>query len=197
MRKTARWLAPLLMLLVLFAGCQSQEGKSSLAPYDLEESQEELLSLLGMRDTAQLFSYQCPQGTLAVTASTYVLENGEWVSTGEGTISWDEETEESQDGVFSLIYQEDRSFRMALHGKGTSTFCSDPITPSVEPTAFSHSWLSQEVEIRLGQEIPVALFVSDSGSQMASFTVEDYFSPEGFGEMDLVQAVTLTFSQEA
>ena len=57
MRKTARWLAPLLMLLVLFAGCQSQEGKSSLAPYDLEESQEELLSLLGMRDTAQLFSY--------------------------------------------------------------------------------------------------------------------------------------------
>ena len=69
MRKTARWLAPLLMLLVLFAGCQSQEGKSSLAPYDLEEGQEELLSLLGMRDTAQLFSYQCPQGTLAVTAS--------------------------------------------------------------------------------------------------------------------------------
>ena len=59
-----------------FRGCQSQEGKSSLAPYDLEEGQEELLSLLGMRDTAQLFSYQCPQGTLAVTASTYVLENG-------------------------------------------------------------------------------------------------------------------------
>ena len=138
-----------------------------------------------------------PQGTLDVTASTYVLENGEWVSTGEGTISWDEETEEPQDGVFSLIYQENRSFRMALHGKGTSTFCSDPITPSVEPTAFSHSWLSQEVEIRLGQEIPVALFVADSGNQMASFTVEDYFSPEGFGEMDLVQAVTLTFSQEA
>ena len=62
MRKTARWLAPLLMLLVLFAGCQSQEGKSSLAPYDLEESQEELLSQLGMQDPAQLFSTNAPKG---------------------------------------------------------------------------------------------------------------------------------------
>lgn len=31
---------------------------------------------------------------------------------------------------------------------------------------------------------------------MSGYTVDDYFTPEVFADMDLVQAVTLTFSAE-
>lgn len=126
----------------------------------------------------------------------YVLENGAWVSTGQGTIFWEEQEEENTQGVFSLLVREDRSFVLSLHGMGTSTFQSDPVTPPEEPLAYTQGWLEEEREIQLGEEIPVAFFVADSGTSMPSFTVEDYFTPESFQGMDTVQAVTLTFSQQ-
>ena len=163
---------------------------------EVKAGMEEMLSLLGLKDNARLFTYYCPEGALAVTASTYVLENGAWVSTGQGTISWEEQEEENAQGVFSLLVREDRSFVLSLHGMGTSTFQSDPVTPPEEPLQYAQGWLGEEREIQLGEEIPVAFFVADSGTSMPSFTVEDYFTPESFQGMDTVQAVTLTFSQQ-
>ena len=190
--------AALLALALTLTGCGAQAAaEPHVAPYEMNESQEEMLSLLGLKDNARLFTYYCPEGALAITASSYVLENGAWVSTGQGTIFWEEQEEENAQGVFSLLVREDRSFVLSLHGMGTSTFQSDPVTPPEEPLQYAQGWLGEEREIQLGEEIPVAFFVADSGTSMPSFTVEDYFTPESFQGMDTVQAVTLTFSQQA
>ena len=128
--------AALLALALTLTGCGAQAAaEPHVAPYEMNESQEEMLSLLGLKDNARLFTYYCPEGALAVTASTYVLENGAWVSTGQGTIFWEEQEEENAQGVFSLLVREDRSFVLSLHGMGTSTFQSDPVTPPEEPLA--------------------------------------------------------------
>ena len=51
----------------------------SVAPYDMTEEQEDLLSLLGMTDRAMVFSFQGPEEATQLTAHTYVLEDGAWV----------------------------------------------------------------------------------------------------------------------
>ena len=45
--------------------------------------------------------------------------------------------------------------------------------------------------------IPVALLAYDSGTSMSSLNLQDYFTPENLTGPDLVQAVTVTFSETA
>ena len=184
----------LVALMLVFTGCRQNALKNVVSAYPLTSDQQKLLGYLNLENNATLFSYRCPEEAHTVTASTYVLDNGVWSNTGEGTISWDAGDENSRNGVFTLIYREDRRFDMSLSAQGTSSFRSDPVEVSAELTAFSHAWLTEDQEIQLDKEIPVALFVGDSGNNMESFTTEDYFHPEKFQDLDLVQAVTLTFS---
>ena len=51
-------------------------------------------------------------------------------------------------------------------------------------------------EIKLNKEIPVAIMVYDSDNSMENYSLESYFSPDVFKDMDLVQAITLTFSDK-
>lgn len=181
-------------LVIVFAGCRQNAVKDTVSPYPLTKDQKELLGYLNLENTAMLFTYHCPEEALEVTATSYVLENGAWSKTGEGTISWDAEDGNPREGVFTLVYGEDRSFDMSLSAQGTSSFTSKPVDDPGNLTAYSHAWLSQEQDIQLGEELPVAVFVADSGNQMASFETEDFFSPETLKDMDLVQAVTLNFT---
>ena len=56
--------------------------------------------------------------------------------------------------------------------------------------------MKEAQKIELGKEIPVSVLVYDNGNSMRSYTTEDYFEPEKFKYMDLVQAVTLEFSDQ-
>jgi len=58
------------------------------------------------------------------------------------------------------------------------------------------AYLPESQEIELNMEIPVAILVYDSGTTMRSYAPEQYFTPEDFEGMDLVQAVTLRFSDK-
>lgn len=53
--------------------------------------------------------------------------------------------------------------------------------------------MKEAQKIELGKEIPVSVLVYDNGNSMRSYTTEDYFEPEKFKDMDLVQAVTSEF----
>lgn len=198
MKRTLLKACGLLLILLLFsAGCQVEARKNTLAPYPLTESQSELLRYLNLSNTANLFSFQVPEDTLSVTVTCYVLEDGVWIENGGGSIFWDgQNTDGPTKGVFSMVYREDQRFDMSLSSQGTSTFQSKPVAFDGNLTASSHAWLGEEQEIQLDQEIPVALFVETSGNSMASFTTDTYFTPEAFQDLDVVQAVTLTFSSQ-
>ena len=198
MKKSLVLLMALLTALVsLLAGCGEKTAANTIQPYPLTQEQQEVLDYMNLRNTAQLFSYQPPEGTLSITVSSYVLQDGTWVSSGGGSIAWDEETMESQNGVFSLIYQEDGSFSMSVHGLGTSSFQSEPVIFPENVVAYTHTWLSEPVEIQMDEEIPVALFTADTDGKSSSLSTESFFAPEVFDPADTVQAVTLTFSATA
>lgn len=198
MKKRLVLLMELLMALtILLAGCGEKTPANTVQPYPLSQDQQQVLDYLNLRDTARLFSYQPPEGTLAILVSSYVLQDGAWVSTGEGGISWDEETAESKNGVLSLLYREDGSFAMSVHGLGTSSFQSEPVSFPENTVGHSRTWLSEPVEIQMDKEIPVALFTADADGKSSSFSTESFFTPEVFDAADRVQAVTVTFSQTA
>lgn len=63
--------------------------------------------------------------------------------------------------------------------------------------AFTRTFLSRREKIVLNREIPVALLVYDQEGSMSGHALKDYFAPETeFEGMSLVQAVTLTFSDQ-
>ena len=196
-RKLLKAAALLLALIVISAGCRRGGQKRDRFP---------LFPFRRANGTAELFESEqykhavhpsSPEGTLGLTATSYVLKNGNWVDNGGGSISWDtSDSQELKEAVVSLVYREDRTFDISIHAQGTSSFRSNPLTYQGEWMSSSQSFLSEEREIQPDEEIPVALFVADSGSSMRSFDVDSYFFPENLQEYDLVQAVTLTFSKE-
>ena len=83
MRKILLAAVLLLLLVSALGGCQEQETeKAFVAPYDMSQDQQELLSLLGLEDAALVFSFKAPEEAAKVTAHTYVLEDGVWVENG-------------------------------------------------------------------------------------------------------------------
>lgn len=83
MRKILLAAVLLLLLVPALGGCQERETeKAFVAPYVMNQDQQELLSLLGLEDAALVFSFQAPEEAAKVTAHTYVLEDGVWVENG-------------------------------------------------------------------------------------------------------------------
>lgn len=62
MRKILLAAVLLLLLVPALGGCQEQETeKAFVAPYVMNQDQQELLSLLGLEDAALVFSFKAPE----------------------------------------------------------------------------------------------------------------------------------------
>ena len=82
-------------------------------------------------------------------------------------------------------------------GAGGMTSQTDPLPPDPNTTMHTWAFLTDPQTIQLDQPIPVALLAYDSGTSMSSLNLQDYFHPENLTGPDLVQAVTVTFSETA
>ncbi|HIT65474.1 MAG TPA: hypothetical protein IAC37_13725 [Candidatus Ventrimonas merdavium] len=85
-------------------------------------------------------------------------------------------------------------FHISCAGQGS--FSTEEITLEETPLGSTKSYLEEFLSIGLNQEIPVAVMVYDSGTEMKSYTPQDYFEPSVFQGMDLVQVVTVLFSEK-
>ncbi|MFR6277365.1 MAG: GNAT family N-acetyltransferase [Acutalibacter sp.] len=177
------------------AACGARAStEPAVAPYDMTEDQEELLSLLGLTDKAMVFSFQGPEEAAELTAHTYVLEDGAWVENGGVSITRDTAEAGPFQGEFALVYREDRSMELYLHHQGgVVSFSSEPVAFPGETLASLRGGLQESAPAPLGEEIPVALFVEDSGTALQSLGPEVYFTPGEAAGYDVVQAVTLEF----
>ena len=111
------------------AACGARAStEPAVAPYDMTEDQEELLSLLGLTDKAMVFSFQGPEEAAELTAHTYVLEDGAWVENGGVSMTRDTAEAGPFQGEFALVYREDRSMELYLHHQGgVVSFASEPV----------------------------------------------------------------------
>ena len=194
-KRVAQALGALLLAGALM-GCAAQGAGPYVEPYELDESQRELLSLLGIEDDAMVFSFEGPEEAGRLSAHAYVLEGGTWVENG-GVSLFREEGDELFAGELAFTRQEDRSIDLALHSQGKVSFRSEPVAWDGELLSSGGARLTQRQPAELGREVPVAAFAEDGGTALKSLDIEKIWNePETAAGLDIVQVVTLEFAQE-
>ena len=193
----------LLSLALLLCGCSREETQSGIpkdegvAPYELSQDQQELLGAFGMEDSARLFAFLAPEEaiTIEVTASRLTAE-GSWEVTGSGAMSIGTERQPVSElsGTIAMELGDDHSIDFNINCAGRGSFSSEKIELEQEPLGSTKAYLTEFQAIELNEEIPLALMVYDSGTSMRSYTAGDYFDVSLFEGMDLVQAVTVRFT---
>lgn len=199
-QKKRVWLVAASALAVSLSGCSGPEAgpeqldQAGIAPYELTERETYLLQSLGMETYSQILSYRAPEGARSLDVRVYQLTpEGSWEETDSGGISVGET--EAMLGTFTLQLQKDHVLAIHLNADGgLYSFDTSPVEPESVMLGSQICFLRQEVPASLEGEIPVAMLAYTSANQMESLTLEDFANPEGITGMDLVQAVTITFS---
>lgn len=192
----------LLVLVFQLSACSGENTgndltKVGVAPYELSESEENLLQSFGLGNNAKAISFLAPKEAISLNVNVYTLgENNQWEATGGGYLSIGEERQpvDQLSGMFTIKVNKDHSMDFHINGAGLLSFSTDPIMLEHDDVISSVGFLQEFQEIELNTEIPVALMVYDSGTSMRTYSPQDYFEPSKFDGMDLVQVVTLTFS---
>ena len=174
-------------------------SKEGIAPYELSESEKYILQSFGMDGTSQMIAFNAPKEAINLNVNVYRLEDDEtWSNVGGGGISigTDREPIEQLTGTFSMQLRENYAIDFFINAGGAASYKTDEIVLNKEVLASTKGFLQEFQDITINTEIPVALMVYDSGTSMRSYSLQDYFEPSKFLEMDLVQVVTLEFSDK-
>ncbi len=206
-RKHPLWFLLPLALLLPLAACSSQEPdtatqENTIAPYALTDQEQSLLYAFGLtEEKAQVFSFQAPAEATAIFLQVSRLgEDGTWENTADSVagIAIGEDQEGPFSGLLGLEEESDRSISLHLQTNlGNLATPPQGAAPDLAWTMRSSVFLEDPQTIQLDQPIPVALLAYDSGTSMSSLNLQDYFTPENLTGPDLVQAVTVTFSETA
>lgn len=195
----------LIMMIVTLSACSNKSdspkllSKEGIAPYELSESEKYILRSFGMDDTSQIIAFNAPKEAISLNVKVYCLGDDEaWNSVGGGSISIGTEREpiDQLTGTFTMQLRENHAIDFIINAGGAASFKTDDIVLNNETMASTKAFLQEFQEITINTEIPVALMVYDSGTSMGSYSLQDYFEPSKFAGMDLVQIVTLEFSDK-
>ena len=190
---------------LLLSGCSDREeafgelSKEGIAPYELSENQQQLLESFGMADTSKLIAFLAPKETVTVEVNAYRLSDaGIWDQIGNGAMSADIEGESVSQlaGTIAIELEDDYKIDFHINCSGQGSFSTEEIVLDEEPMGSVKGYLEEFQTIELNEEIPIAVMVYDSGTSMRSYVPQDYYEPSVFKGMDLVQVVTVEFSDK-
>lgn len=193
------------VLFMALTACSNEDSlpkpleKEGIAPYAMSESEAYILEAFNLEDTAQMLSFRAPEAAISLNVHVYRLgDGGAWAEIGGGGISIG--TERIPDGrltgTFTMRLAENYSIDFNINANGRASYKIDEIVLENEVVSSTKGFLQNFQAIELNTEIPVAFMVYDGGTSMESYTLEDYFKPSEFEGMDLVQFVTLEFSDK-
>ena len=201
-----RFLKPFLLILCFLSltACHSlpnidAQNKEGIYPYELSEREAELLQAFGMSGNSLVLSFHAPQEATSLIVNTYTLnESHQWVGSAGGGLYLSEDRKPSEvlAGLFTIQLQDDFMIEYNITCGGRSKFTTPPIYLPATISSSSRAFLQDFQEIKLNREIPIAMMIYDSGTTMRSYSMDDFFEPSNFADMDLVQVVTLIFTDE-
>ncbi|BBI33341.1 hypothetical protein [Cohnella abietis] len=195
-----------IVMTIVFSACSNNTGtpkllsKEGVAPYELSESDTYLLKSLGLEKDAKIISFKAPKTAKSLKVNVYVLnDNNTWKVMGGGQVSLGKEATANNrlEGTFTMMLKDNYAIDFNINTKGRASYKTDKLDVNYEIVSSSQGFLTDFQRIEINKEIPVAIMIYDSGTRMKTYAMEDFFSPSKFEEMDLVQAVTLTFTDGA
>lgn len=206
MKKNGLFVIFLVMFCLLFSSCAKKNGlneqskiKEGIGPYEYNESELALLETMNYKNKVGMVSFKAPKSAKNMEIKVYLLNDmGEWEEDNSGKIMMnDMETPiENFQGNVCLICNENHSIEYHINttGCGGCFYKTEEIISEEQEVLFSRVFLSEQKDIELNQEIPIAVMLYDSGTSFRTFTTDDYFNPEKFKGKDIVQAVVLKFT---
>lgn len=180
---------------------ESSEAAQSerIGPYELSQREEDLLQALGMDHNTQVLAFQAPRSTKSIAVHAYYMKDStKWEALGGLSLLAGEDTmeEEALTGIFTMVLGENYSMDFNITSNGRASLQTEEIPMENNEMASLKGFMTTYQDIELNSEIPVAIMVYDSGSQLESYTLDDFNNPARFKGLDLVQAVTVTFLSE-
>lgn len=202
-RKKIFLLILIFIIIMTLAACSNKEDspkfltEEGIAPYEFSESEKYILQSFGMEDNSQIISFHAPKEAMSLNVNVYRLEgNKNWSSVGSGSISIGTVRDpiEQLTGTFTMQLKENYAIDFIINSGGKFSYKTDEILLDTEPMASVKSFLKEFQKIEINKEIPIALMVYNSNTNIRTYSLQDYFTPFKFEGMDFVQIVTLTFS---
>ena len=193
----------ILALLVSLTSCK-QAGvepytltEHAVAPYEIGERDKLLLDSYGVKGSPP-FEYYAPLTATSIEVAIYILSDDEWVKNGGHTSSleYGNDKEVLTRGLITIqtdFAEGKYDFKIVVKSaSAVSEFSSPDLSEEYSIEAFSPQYLSSMKEIVLGQEIPIGILQYNS-TGINSYSVDEFFNPESYKDIELVQAVTVTF----
>lgn len=170
--------------------------REGVGPYELTDGESDLLRYFSMQGSSQILSFNAPEQAITLDVNVYCMGSNAWEKIGGGGISIGEDREpvDRLNGTFTMQLKDNYSLDFNISSAGQIHFATDEILLDSEITSSTKAFLTEFQQIELNEEIPVAIMVYDSGTSMRSYRPGDYFEPGKLEGMDLVQVVTLTFT---
>ena len=200
------FLVLLLIVAVLLISCSKNNEytprsmkREGIEPYKLSKKEKYLLRSFGMEGNSQIISFKAPKEAISMDINVYRLRDGQnWeIIGGTGiSIGKDRQPIDQLIGNLTMELRENYAIDFNVNVGGSSSFKTEEIILDTEIMMSMRKFLQDYQMIELDKEIPVALMVYTGDTSMRVFILQDYFEPSKFEGMDLVQAVTLTFSGE-
>ncbi|WP_069999947.1 hypothetical protein [Cellulosilyticum sp. I15G10I2] len=195
----------IVVMVIALAGCLGNKDTSTLlnkegiAPFKLTERESYLLQSFGMENNSQIITFNAPKEAITIEANVYRLnDRDDWESIGGGAMSLGNERipVDKLTGTFTTLLNENYTIDFHINCSGRGSYTTNDIDVASEYMVSSKTFLREFQDIEINKEIPVAIMVYDSGPRMQSYSLQDYFEPSRFDQMDLVQVVTLTFTDK-
>jgi hypothetical protein len=210
--KSKLWMKRLVAVMLLIAmiaalsACSNRSdaaftlSKEGIAPYALSKGEKYILQSFNMQNTSQIISFRAPKDTRILYVNVYRLDDqGKWSQIGGGGVSAmgaDRKLKDQLLGTFTMQLKDKCAIGFHINASGLASYTTDEILLDVEPNMSTKVFLQEHQNIELNTEIPIALMAYDNGTSMRSYSLQDYFEPSKLAGIDLVQAVTLEFSDK-
>ena len=176
-----------------------QLTKEGVAPYEMTESERQLLSAYGIsKGNGQIICFNAPKEAYSLEITVYQLDGDmNWQAIGGGGVSIgaDRKPADRLNGLFAMKLNKERSIDINVTTVGRATFTVEAPEIKTEIVSSLSGFLTEFSEIELEKEIPAAVMVYDGGTALRSYSPQDYFEPAKFGGMDVVRVITLKFSE--
>lgn len=193
------------IIIVTLTACSNTKSdlklldKEGIAPYELTEREKDLLQSYGINNNSQIISFNAPKEANSLRFNVYRLkDDSNWDSIGQSSISIGDEKEsvKQKTGTLTMILKDNYAIDFNINYMGISSYKTEEIKTNTENSMSIKSFLTGLQEIEINKEIPIALMVYSSGTSIQSYSLQDYFKPAKFAETDLVQVVTVTFTDK-
>ncbi|MBQ8201531.1 MAG: hypothetical protein IJZ74_07170 [Clostridia bacterium] len=163
----------------------------------MTETETELVRLLGDHYPQQIFDFSVPETVKSMRVRVVRLVDDQWVQvSGGGTIGM---TYAGRKGRIALDYDTlDGDVKVSVQNDGAIFRMDHKALEQHDTTglASAQTWLGNAVEIIPGKEIPLALQVFSSQSEIPLAGMDCFDAPEKYAGHEYVYAVTVTFSEQ-